>query len=100
MPVFLEKVVLPVGVALITGLVLINPMKFDWSSRISLFIGVLALGYFVAHQLHLRNEGIRLGSDQSADTPAQVVQDAKDCSQNLSGNNNTAKIDCDDKGAK
>jgi hypothetical protein len=61
-PVFLEKVLLPVLVTVGSAILVVNPMKFDWQSRISLFVGILAIGYFVSHQLHVRNEGIRAGT--------------------------------------
>lgn len=65
MPVFLEKVILPVLVTAGAAILIVNPMKFDWESRISLFVGLLAIGYFVSHQLHLRNEAIRTGTAPS-----------------------------------
>jgi hypothetical protein len=59
MPIFLEKFVLPILATAVTSILIINPMKFDWKSRISLFVAIVAFGYFVSHQLHLRNEAIR-----------------------------------------
>lgn len=61
-PIFFEKYVLPVLATITTGVVLLNPMKFDWPSRISLFVGVLAFAFLLSHQLHLRNEAIRTGT--------------------------------------
>jgi len=60
--VFLEKVAIPIIVGGGTTILLVNPMKFDWPSRISVFIALLALGYFISHQVHLRNEAIRTGA--------------------------------------
>lgn len=37
-------------------------MRFDWPSRIASFIGLLAFAFVVSHQIHLRNEAIRVGS--------------------------------------
>jgi hypothetical protein len=59
-PVFLEKVVLPVLAAALMALMFVNPMKFDWLQRISLFVTIIAFAYFLSHTLHLRNEAIRL----------------------------------------
>ena len=49
---FLDRVVLPVLTASLLGVIVLNPLKFDWHQRISLLIAVLAFGYFVAHTLH------------------------------------------------
>lgn len=61
-PVFLEKLVLPFLATSIAVLIWTNPMKFDWPSRIALCIGLSAFAYVAAHQIHLRNEAIRLAS--------------------------------------
>jgi hypothetical protein len=98
-PVWLEKVVLPVLAAALMALMFVNPMKFDWLQRISLFIAILAFSYFLSHTLHLRNEAIRSGSPKHSDqnlSPAQVQpappppkiqQNAEDsnCSNVISG---------------
>jgi len=63
-PVFLEKFILPILAAAFMALMFVNPMKFDWRSRISLFIALTALAYFLSHMLHLRNEAIRMGSEK------------------------------------
>jgi hypothetical protein len=70
-PVFLEKVAIPIIVGVVTTILLVNPMKIDWQSRISVFVALLALGYFISHQLHLRNESIR-----TAVKPSTVSTDA------------------------
>jgi hypothetical protein len=61
-PIFLEKVVLPVLATVVTISLLVNPMSFDWPQRLSLFLAVIFLAYFVSHTLHIRNEAIRTGS--------------------------------------
>jgi hypothetical protein len=73
-PVFLEKFLLPVLVTVGSAILVVNPMKFDWQSRISLFVGLLAIGYFVSHQLHLRNEALRAGTPppSSSASPIQI----------------------------
>ena len=73
-PVFLEKVILPLLATVITAFVLLNPMKFDWQSRIALTVGLLAFAFLISHQIHLRNEAIRLGSApkiEGAPTPGE-----------------------------
>ena len=60
-PVFLEKFILPVLATAVTAVVILNPMKFDIQSRFALAIGVIAFAYLASHQIHLRNEAIRLG---------------------------------------
>ena len=56
---FFERFVLPVLATVVTGIVFLNPKKFDVSSRIALLVGVVAFAYLLSHQLHLRNEAIR-----------------------------------------
>jgi hypothetical protein len=34
------------------GLIILNPLKFDWQQRISLFVAVSAFAYFLAHTVH------------------------------------------------
>jgi hypothetical protein len=102
-PVFGEKFILPVLATVLTGIVFLNPMKWDWQSRIALFVGVTALAFLLSHQIHLRNEGIRTGA---APAPAEVTgqlptaqtvaieQNADDsaCSNIVAGKD--AKLDC------
>lgn len=71
MPVFVEKIVLPVLAAVVMGLILLNPLKFDWPQRISLFIAVVAVAYFLSHTLHLRSESLRLSQQAPISTPAR-----------------------------
>lgn len=72
-PVFLEKVILPALVTAITIVVFLNPMKFDLLSRSLLFMGALAFAGLISHQLHLRNEAIRLNRlhPSGAENPTQ-----------------------------
>jgi hypothetical protein len=101
-PIFLEKVVLPVLVTVGAAVLTVNPMKYDWQSRISLFVALLAFGYFVSHQLHLRNEVIRTGTVPAATQQQGTTtnQNATDCSQNFAGNGNKGSVNCDDKSEK
>jgi len=101
-PVFLEKILLPVLATVGSAILVVNPMKFDWQSRVSLFVGLLAIGYFVSHQLHLRNEAIRTGTVPAATQQQGTTtnQNATDCSQNVAGDGNKGSVDCGDKGKK
>lgn len=78
-PVFFEKFILPLLATSIVVLIWTNPMKFDWPSRIGLCIGLFALAYVAAHQTHLRNEALRIGTPPATQlsggvsTPLQTV---------------------------
>jgi hypothetical protein len=70
MPVFAERFMLPVLAAVVTAVAFINPMKWDWQSRAALLIGTVALAFLVSHQIHLRNEAIRIGTGPAPAAPA------------------------------
>jgi uncharacterized membrane protein len=55
-PVFLERFILPALATVLIGVILLNPLKFDWQQQISLAIAVVALAYFVGHTVHRTNE--------------------------------------------
>jgi hypothetical protein len=57
--IFIDKVILPLGVAIVAALLLFNPFHFDWKQRISLSIAILFSSYFLAHTLDLRDESAR-----------------------------------------
>ena len=61
-PIFIEKVLLPLGAVTLAYVIWTNPMQFDGQQRVSLGVAVLLFLYFLAHTLHLRNEAIRTGS--------------------------------------
>lgn len=52
MPVFLERFVLPILAALIVGVILLNPFKFDRQQQLSLLLAVVGFAYFVGYTLH------------------------------------------------
>jgi hypothetical protein len=98
-PVYLEKYLLPILATITTGIVLLNPMKFDIPSRIALFIAISAFAFLISHQLHLRNETIRTGTapktaEASTMQPPTIEQTATDstCSNFVAGKD--SKIDC------
>ena len=53
MSVFLERFVLPILAAVVMGVIMLNPLKFDWHQRISLLIAVVAFAYFVGRTIHV-----------------------------------------------
>ncbi len=52
MPVYVEKFLLPILAGSIVTLLVLNPFKLDWQQRLSLFVAVNALGFFLAHTLY------------------------------------------------
>jgi hypothetical protein len=51
MPIFLERFVLPLLVAVVMGVCVFNPWKWDWHQRISLSVAAIAVAYFVGYTL-------------------------------------------------
>src|SRR5712692_5211100 len=71
-PVFLERFLLPVLAAVLIGVILLNPFKFDRQQQGSLAVAVIALAYFVSRTVHrTKDEPQR---DQSSRSTA--VEDA------------------------
>ncbi|MFZ0773830.1 MAG: hypothetical protein WCA49_14855 [Candidatus Sulfotelmatobacter sp.] len=63
MPLWLERYIFPICVAIVFGLTILNPLRLDWRQRISLAVAVSAFAYFVGHTLH-----------RAASAPAQPDQ--------------------------
>ena len=51
MSIFLEKFILPLLVAVVMGICVFNPWKWDWHQRISLSLAAIAIAYFVGYTL-------------------------------------------------
>ena len=51
MPVFLERFVLTIFAAVFVTFILVNPVEFDWTQRITLGVAIVALAYFVGHTI-------------------------------------------------
>ena len=49
MPVFIERFVLPILAAIVMGVCVLNPWKWDWNQRISLILSMIFLAYFFAY---------------------------------------------------
>jgi hypothetical protein len=100
-PVFGEKFILPVLATMVTAVVLLNPMKWDWQSRAALFIGVTAIAFLLSHQIHMRNEAIRTGTATSGTNqtqPAHLSGPAStsgDCSPAITGDANKVNAGCE-----
>ncbi len=79
-PVFLERFVLAVCATALVAIMLVNPMKFDWTQRITLSLAILLLAYFAAHTVHKARNPTSLAAEPSSDhsagpaTPAVVTE--------------------------
>jgi hypothetical protein len=75
-PVFLERFILPALATVLIGVILLNPLKFDWQRQVSLAIAVVALAYFVGRtvQAHneTRNSNKAPGATEQQSTPPQT----------------------------
>lgn len=56
MNMFIEKIVFPLIVILLGILIYYNPMKFDWTQRITLSLAILLICYFITHTLEKKNK--------------------------------------------
>ncbi len=96
-PIFGEKFVLPVLATIVTAVVVLNPMKWDWQSRLALFVGVTALAFLLSHQMHLRNEAIRTGTAPTSAIPAATTGPAivnGACDGTNTGNGGKVDVNC------
>jgi hypothetical protein len=50
-PVFLERFILPGLAAVLIGVIVLNPFKFDWQQQLSIGLAILAIVYFVDHTI-------------------------------------------------
>jgi hypothetical protein len=64
-PIFIERFVLPVFVALVIALAVTNPMGLDIQQRVSGALGLICLAYFLGHTIH---------KQKSLPSPAPPVQ--------------------------
>jgi len=74
--IFLERFVLSAFAGAVLILVFTNPMRFDWTQRITGAVGLLFLAYFAAHTAHLLNQKEEPAS-QAHLTQTQSVSDTK-----------------------
>jgi hypothetical protein len=73
-PVFLEKFLLPLAVALVALIAGTNPMKFDWTQRVTGGLAIVFMAYFIAHTVHQHNLA-RATTVPAANTTS--IQDSK-----------------------
>jgi hypothetical protein len=100
-PVFIEKVLIPVGAVGLSYIIWTNPMNFDWIQRVSLGLSAVLLLFFLSYSLHLRNEVIRTGgAPRQTSAAPTVVQHAGDCSSNVAGDGNRSSVNCDEENNK
>ena len=76
MPVFLERYLLPITAGLTIIVVFTNPMKFDWTQRISGGLALVFISYFFAHTVYLNNAARK----NSAEAVPQVANFASQTS--------------------
>jgi len=75
-PIFIERYLLPTLAAMTIALVFLNPMKFDWTQRITGGLAVLFFAYFLAHTLHSYNQASTQSADKRA-TSTSTIEPAK-----------------------
>lgn len=51
-PLWVERYLIPICAAIVFGIVILNPLKFDWQQRAALLVAVSAFAYFLAHTVH------------------------------------------------
>ncbi len=72
MPIFLERFILPLLVAAVIPVIVLNPFKLDRQQRISLLVCVLAGAYFVGHTLYMRNSAPTPGAAPKVEGPKKT----------------------------
>jgi hypothetical protein len=63
-PLWLERFIIPICAAIVVGAVILNPLKFDWQQRLSLFFAIAAFAYFLAHTIHKPKDVAAAESEQ------------------------------------
>jgi membrane protein implicated in regulation of membrane protease activity len=88
MPVFLERFVLPILAASVITVILLNPFKWDWQQRLSLFLGVFFVSYFFAYTTYKVRQSTSspppLNNQQATGSPCSNVSAGKDAEVNCS----------------
>jgi membrane protein implicated in regulation of membrane protease activity len=69
MPVFIERIVAPLLVFIVTGVIWQNPFKWDWQQKSTLFLAVLFLAYFFTYSSYRARQ---------TSTPSAINQSATD----------------------
>ncbi len=74
-PIWLERYLLPVCAAASIGIIVLNPMNFDWTQRITLGVAIVAVSYFAAHTLH-KQRSVQLPQQPPANRASPPAQQA------------------------
>jgi hypothetical protein len=69
---FFEKILFPLMVILLGLLIFYNPMRFDWTQRITGTLSILLACYFVTHTLEKSKES-NVAGGQTTSSPKPVV---------------------------
>ena len=72
---FLERYLLPACAAATVTLLLVNPMKFDWTQRVTLGLSILFFAWFTAHTVSRNgrqpgNDGAEIAAAQRRPPPS------------------------------
>jgi len=95
MPVFIQRFILPILAFVVTGICLLNPWKWDWRQRISLFVAVSSFAYFFAYTSYRSSAG----TTKTAAPPAQLQHKTGDAgtsgdqSPAVTGDKNSVQYD-------
>jgi ABC-type transport system involved in cytochrome bd biosynthesis fused ATPase/permease subunit len=82
---WLERFIIPIGVAIVVSAVIVNPLKFDWQQRISLLVAIFALTYFVSHTVYKPKASATADSDQRIRFLERQVEDTQAQLKQLAG---------------
>ena len=63
---FIERYLLPITAALTVLIVTTNPMKFDWTQRITGGLALLFASYFLAHTAQVKNRSTSQATEDGA----------------------------------
>jgi hypothetical protein len=71
--VFLEKFLLPTSSALVVLFLVTNPMKFDWTQRITGGLAIILVAYFVSHTLQKEKAAQLVAAPSTPSTAPQIT---------------------------
>lgn len=73
-PLWIERYLIPICAAIVFGLVVLNPLKFDWQQRIALLVAISAFAYFLAHTVHKPKASTVAQAAPPADPRIEVLE--------------------------
>jgi hypothetical protein len=95
MPIFLERFVLPSLAAFVVGVIIVNPLKFDWQQRVALLVVAFGLAYFSARTVYLGSHVAFAPAQSPSPTSPISIQSTGNATTSgpnspaVSGSNNT-----------